>query len=118
MKKPPYFARLAGVLYLQFAIFTAAVLYLWLGDTSIQSVIRDLPMVPGAIELLCVISVLMVASLALGGWLTVRNKVNNGILISSVLMAATAIWWNILALAFWLAPTAFLWMAYRSKNDD
>ena len=92
-------------------------MYLWLGDASIQSSVRDLPTIPGAVELLFIIIVLMVASLALGGWLTVRNKVNKVILIASVLVAAIAIWWNILAVAFWLAPVAFLWMAYRSKND-
>ena len=117
MKKPPYFARIAGILYLQFAFFTAAVLYLWLGDASIQSFVRDLPTIPGAVELLCVIIVLMVASLALGGWLTVHNKVNKGLLITSILVAATAIWWNVLAVAFWLAPAPFLWLAYKSKND-
>ncbi len=102
---------------MQFTFFSAAVLYLWLGDASIQSSVRDLPTIPGAVELLCIIIVLMVASLALGGWLTVRNKVNKVILIASVLLAALAIWWNILAVAFWLAPVLFLWMAYRSKND-
>lgn len=116
MNKPSYFARIAGILYLQFAFFTAAVLYLWLSDTSIQSFIRDLPTIPGAVKLLCIIIVLMVASLALGSWLTLRNRVNKAILVSSVLVAAMAIWWNVLAVAFWLAPATLLWLAYRSKN--
>lgn len=111
------FARIAGILYLQFAFFAAAVLYLWLGDDSIQLFVRNLQTVPGAVELLCDIIVLMLASLVLGCWLSVRNNVNKSILITSVLVAATAIWWNVLAVAFWVAPALFIWMAYRSRND-
>lgn len=117
MNKSPPFARIAGILYLQFTVFSVAVLYLWLGDDSIQLFARNLQTVPGAVVLLCNIIVLMLASLVLGCWLAVRNKVNKGILIASVFVAATAIWWNVLAVAFWLAPALFIWMAYRSRNE-
>jgi len=117
MKKFLNSARAAGILYLQFAIFSAAVLWLWLSDSPWETHARLLPTVPGAVELLAVIVALMVASLVLGGWLTVRAKVNLTVLGAGVLVAIAAIWWNILAMAFWVAPLPFMWVAYRARND-
>ena len=53
----------------------------------------------------------------LGGWLTVRARVNFVVFGAGVLVAIAAIWWNILAVAFWLAPLPFMWVAYRARND-
>jgi hypothetical protein len=117
MKKLLNSARTAGILYLQFAIFSAAVLWLWLSDSPWEAHARLLPTIPGAIELLAVIAALMVASIVLGGWLTVRAKVNLTVLGAGVLVAIVAIWWNILAMAFWVAPLPFMWVAYKSRND-
>ncbi|MEQ1775591.1 MAG: hypothetical protein ABL891_17580 [Burkholderiales bacterium] len=115
MKKFLNFARTAGIIYLQFAIFSAAVLWLWLGDSPWETHARLLPTIPGAVELLTVIVILMVASVLLGTWLTVRAKVNLVVLGAGVLVAIAAIWWNILAMAFWIAPLPFMLLAYKRE---
>ena len=109
--------RTAGILYLQFAIFSAVVLWMWLGDSPWETHAQLLPTIPGAVELLAVIVVLFVASLVLGGWLTIRAKVNLAVLAAGVLVAIAAIWWNVLAVAFWIAPLPFMWVAYKARND-
>ena len=66
--------------------------------------------------MLTVIVILMVASVLLGTWLTVRAKVNLVVLGAGVLVAIAAIWWNVLAMAFWIAPLLFMWVAYKRET--
>src|SRR4051794_2577443 len=86
-------ARTAGILYLIFAIFSCAVLWVWLGGTSWQTHREQLPTVPGELELLSVIGALTAASLALGVRLTLRASVSRPLLIGGAVTALTALWW-------------------------
>ena len=116
MKKPSSLARIAGVLYLQFAIFSAAVMYIFFSDTQLKTTINELTKISGATELLTVIALLFLASLALGILLTLSNKVYKTTLILSVLVATVAVFWNVLAFVFWLTPIVLLTLAYRLQN--
>ncbi|MDZ4211965.1 MAG: hypothetical protein U1C59_09670 [Methylotenera sp.] len=116
MKKPSHLARIAGVLYLQFAVFSAGVMYIFFSGAQLKATINELTKIPSATELFSIIAVLFLASLALGIWLTLSNKVYKTTLILSVLVAAAAIFWNVLAFVFWLSPIVFLTLAYRSQN--
>lgn len=116
MKKSSHLARIAGVLYLQFSVFSAGVMYIFFSDVQLKTTINELTKIHGATELLTVIAALSLASLALGSWLTLNNKVNKTTLILSALVATAAIFWNVLAFIFWLIPIVFLTIAYRSQN--
>ena len=117
MKNSRVSALTAGVLYLLFGIFAAAVLILWAGDSPMDA-IRSLPTVPGAVELFSVVAALMVASFVIGGVLLLRSRVSIVILVAGLVMAAVGIRWNVVAALFWLAPLPFMWIAYRAPNDD
>ena len=117
MKNSRVSALTAGVLYLLFGIFAAAVLILWAGDSPMDA-IRSLPTVPGAVELFSVVAALMAASFVIGGILLLRSRVSIVILVAGLVMAAVGIMWNVVAALFWLAPLPFVWIAYRVPNDD
>jgi hypothetical protein len=106
-------ARTAGILYLIFAVFSCAVLWIWLGGTSWHC--EQLPTIPGAVELLSVIGALATASVVLGALLTTRAKVNLSLLVGGAVTAVAAVWWNIVAPLFWSAPVAFMSFAYRRQ---
>jgi hypothetical protein len=91
------YARTAGILYLQFAAFATAVLWLWLSGDSFQTHRELLPTIPGAVQLFGVIVALTVSSLSLGIWLIFRSTVNPAQLITAVVISLTAVWWNVLA---------------------
>jgi hypothetical protein len=107
----------AGVLYLLFGIFAAAVLILLAGDSPMDA-IRSLPIVPGAVELFSVVAALMVASFVIGGILLMHSQVSVVVLVAGLVMAAVGVMWNVVAALFWLAPLPFMWIAYRAQNDD
>ena len=110
--KKRHSAIAAGVLYLQFAVFAAAVLWVLFGEGDTKP--TDVSSIPGAAELLTVIVALMVASFALGGWLTVRRSVNQVALGAGIVIAVVAIGWNVLAVIFWLLPLPLMWSSYRA----
>ena len=117
MKKSRTSALTAGILYLMFGVFAAAVLIIWAGDNPVAAV-RSLPTVLGAVELFSVVAALMVASFVVGGVLLLRSRVSVVVLVVSLLMATVGIAWNVVAALFWLAPVPFVWIAYRAPNDD
>ena|SRR5688572_26252900 len=106
-------ARTAGILYLQFTLFSAAILWLTLGDSSWERLREELPKIPGAVEGFSAIAGLTAASAVLGTWLTVRAKVNVVALVAGAIAALVAVWWTVLAGAFLIAPLAFMVFAYR-----
>jgi hypothetical protein len=107
----------AGILYLIFGIFAAAVLILWAGDSPMD-VIRSLPTVPGAVELFSVVTALMVASIVIGCILLTHSRVKVIVLVAGLIMAAVGVMWNVVAALFWLTPLPFMWIAYHVPNDD
>lgn len=117
MKKSRAAALTAGVLYLMFGVFAAAVLIVWAGDNPVDAV-RSLPTVPGAVELFSVVAALMVASFVVGSILLLRSLVSLVVLVAGLAMTAVGITWNVAAALFWLAPVPFIWVAYRAPNDD
>ena len=116
MKKSRTSAITAGILYLMFGGFAAAVLIIWTGDNPVDA-LRLLPTVPGAVELFSVVAALMLASFVVGGVLVLRSRVSVVVLVVSLVMAAVGIAWNVVAALFWLAPVPFIWIAYRAPND-
>lgn len=117
MKKSRTSALTAGILYLMFGVFAAAVLIIWAGAKPVDAV-RSLSTVPGALQFFLVVAALMVASFSVGGVLLLRLRVSLVVFVVSVLMAAVGIAWNVVAALFWLAPVPFVWMAYRAPNED
>jgi len=111
-------ARTAGILYLQFTLFSAAVLWLTLGDSSWKSIREEWPKIPGAVEVLTAMAVLTAASAALGTWLTVRARVNVVALVAGAIAAAVAAWWTVLAAAFLIAPLGFMLFAYKRAHGS
>ncbi len=87
------------------------------GDTPWIELERSLATIPGDMELFFVPVCLAAISVVLGGWLTIRAKVSVLVLGAGIIVAIAAIWWNIIAMIFWLVPLPFMWLAYKSKND-
>ena len=112
-------ARIAGILYLQFAIFSAAVLWLWLwlGDSPWETQAQLLPTIPGAVELFAVNVIVMIGSTVLSVWLTVCAQVNLVVFGVGVLVTIADLWWNILAMLLCVAPLPFMWVAYKAKKS-
>lgn len=117
MTKRRQYAITAGILCGIFAVFAAATFALWAGD-DIVAAFKSIPGIPGAMELFVVVAVLMIGSSVVAALLFFRVRVGLYVLISSVVISAGAVAWNVIAALFWLAPVPFVWLAYRARNDD
>lgn len=110
-------ALVAGVIYLEFAVFSAGTLWLWHGySTSGGADLDALLAIPGAVQLLAVTGALLLATLFLGGWLSICRCVNRVHLGCGIAVVIVAIGWNYVVAAFLAAPVALLCFAYASKD--
>lgn len=110
-------ALVAGVIYLAFAVFSAGTLWLWLGyATSGGTDFDALPGIPGAVELLVVFGALLLATLFLGGWLSICRSVNRIHLGCGIAVVIVAIGWNYGVAALLAVPVALLCFAYAANS--
>ena len=110
-------ALVAGVIYLEFALFSAGTLWLWLGysnsgSTEFESVLA----IPGAVEFLSVAGTLLLATLLLGGSLSICRCICRVHLGCGITVVILAIGWNYLVATVLAVPVALLCFAYTSKD--
>jgi hypothetical protein len=111
-------ALTAGVLYLEFAIFAAASMWLVVGDIPwTRAEWESWSQISGAHELFLTVFALMVATFLIGGWLTFRRKANWPVLAAGAAVLATSILWNFIATIFLAAAFGLSVAAFLAKND-
>lgn len=108
-------AFVAGGIYLEFAVFSAGTLWLWLGYSGYTD-FDALLAIPGAVQLFAVIGALLLATLFLGGWLSIGRCVNGVHLGCCIAVVIVAIGWNCVVATVLVVPVALLCFAYTSKD--
>ena len=109
------YASVGGIIYLILGVFAAAVLYMWLGGTSVSK-IWHLLAVSGGAPLLGFPVFLSLASFSVGIYL-LRCPPNPVLVILGLGMAIIAVLWGYMAAIIWLWPILFVWIGRPAHRD-